>query len=160
MTRLFQWLDANILAILAGFLLIFIPLYPKWPLFDILYGYNVRVRLEDFFVAATCAVFVLQLLRRRISVKGTPVTVSLLLYLFAGFVSMLVAFFVIRTVPLIAIHMEKTFLHWLRRIEYFSLFFVFFVSVRNWKAIKAYLIIFFSTLFAVIIYGYGQRFWV
>lgn len=158
MKKVLNWLDNNILAVLAGFLLVFIPLYPKWPLFDILYGYNVRVRLEDFFVAATLGIFLFQLIRRRISIKKSPVIMGLLLYLLMGFLSMLVAFFVIHSVPLVVMHMGKTFLHWLRRVEYFSLFFFFFYSVRSWKVIRIYLILFFLTLLAVIVYGYGQKY--
>ncbi|MCL4389944.1 MAG: glycosyltransferase family 39 protein [Patescibacteria group bacterium] len=159
MRRILGWLDENLLAVAAGFLLIFIPLYPKWPLFDILYGYNVRVRLEDLFVAATFGLFLFQLLRRKVLViRETPITKGLLIYLLMGFLSMLTAFFVIKTVPLLPMHMEKTFLHWLRRLEYFSLFFVFFASIRSWKRVKVYLWIFFMTLLAVIIYGYGQKY--
>lgn len=158
MRRILSWLDNNLLAVLAGFLLVFIPLYPKWPLFDILYGYNVRVRLEDFFVAATLGLFLLQLMRRKVSVWKTPVSKALLIYLGVGFLSVLTAVFLIQTVPLLPMHVGKTFLHWLRRIEYFSLFFILFASVRSWKAVKVYLILFFATFLGVILYGYGQKY--
>ncbi len=158
MRRILHWLDNNLLVILAGFLLVFIPLYPKWPLFDILYGYNVRVRLEDFFVAVTFGLFLFQLFRRRVSVWQTPVAKTLLAYLVVGALSMLAAFFVVQSVPLLPMHVGKTFLHWLRRVEYFSLFFVLFASVRSWKTVKIYLGIFFLTFLVVIIYGFGQKY--
>lgn len=158
MKNLLSWADKNLLAILAGFLLIFIPLYPKWPLFDILYGYNVRVRLEDLFVAATLIFYCFQFVRRRITPPDTPVAKGVVIYLLIGFLSMLTALFVVQTVPLVVMHAEKTFLHWLRRIEYFSLFFVLFASVRSWKAARIYLWLIFLTLFAVIIYGFGQKY--
>ena len=45
-----NWFDENILFVFSTFLLAFIPLYPKIPLFDIIPGYIVRVRLEDIFI--------------------------------------------------------------------------------------------------------------
>ncbi|MCL4397616.1 glycosyltransferase family 39 protein [Patescibacteria group bacterium] len=153
-----HWLDNNILAVLAGFLLVFIPLYPKWPLFDILYGYNVRVRLEDFFVAATIVIFLLWILRRKIKLVFNAVSLGLIGYLVIGLLSVITAIFIIQTVPLQYLFAGKTFLHWLRRAEYFSLFFVFFASIRSMKALKIYLGLFFLTLLGVIIYGYGQKY--
>ena len=67
--KLLSWLDKNLLTALAGFLLIFIPLYPKWPLFDILPGYNVRVRLEDILILLTNFFFILQVLRKKIKLQ-------------------------------------------------------------------------------------------
>lgn len=158
MKKILSWLDNNLLTVLAGFLLVFIPLYPKWPLFDILSGYNVRVRAEDFFVAFTCIVFAWQFIRRRIRIEWSPVSVGLISYLTFGFLSMLVAFFVIQTIPLQLEFVEKTFLHWFRRIEYFSLFFILFSSVKSLKTIRIFLILIFITLFATIIYGFGQKY--
>lgn len=158
MKRLLSWLDNNLLSLLGGFLLVFIPLYPKWPLFDILYGYNVRVRLEDFFVAGTLGFFILQLLRRKIKLEISPVVIGLGAYLLFGLLSMLVSFFVIQTIPLQYQFVAKTILHWMRRIEYFSLFFILIASIKSWKQVKIYLVLFFITLFAVIIYGYGQKY--
>lgn len=156
--KLLGWLDANILAVLAGFLLVFIPLYPKWPLFDILYGYNVRVRLEDFFVAATIIFYILWFLRQKVKLVKEPTTVGLIAYLVVGLISAIVAIFVIQTVPLEKLQVEKTFLHWLRRAEYFSLFFIFFASIKSMRRVKIYVLLFFVTLLAVIVYGYGQKY--
>ncbi len=89
MKKMFSWLDKHLLAVLAGFLLVFIPLYPKWSLFDIFYGYNVRVRLEDFFVGFTLLVFLIQLVRRKISLVWSPVSIGLIAYLAVGFLSVL-----------------------------------------------------------------------
>lgn len=158
MRKILTWLDNNFLAAIAGFLLVFIPLYPKWPLFDILPGYIVRVRLEDFLVAFTLALFGVQVLRRKFALANSPVSIGLGAYLLFGFLSMIVAVFVIQTVPLQLIQVGKTFLHWLRRIEYFSLFFVLFGSIKSAKSIRIYLTLFFLTFVAVIIYGYGQKY--
>jgi hypothetical protein len=54
--KFFLAVNENLFFILSVFLLIFIPLFPKIPLFDILPGYIVRVRPEDLLVL--CAAFV------------------------------------------------------------------------------------------------------
>ncbi len=156
--KILAWLDNNLMAVLAGFLLVFIPLYPKWPLFDILPGYNVRVRLEDFLVAFTLFVFLVQIVRKKIAFPKILPAKTILVYLSVGFLSMLAAIFVVHSVPFIFVHIEKTFLHWLRRIEYFSLFFIFVVSVKSLRAVKTYFWLLIFTLIAVIIYGYGQKY--
>lgn len=158
MRRVLSWLDTNIITLLAGFLLVFIPLYPKWPLFDVLPGYIVRARLEDILVGLTLGVFLLQILRKRVVFKLTPVTIGLITYLVIGFLSVIAAIFIVQTVPLQVLHVEKTVLHWLRRIEYFSLFFILFSSIRSAKIVKTFLILFLLTFIAVIIYGYGQKY--
>ncbi|KKU90768.1 MAG: Dolichyl-phosphate-mannose-protein mannosyltransferase [Microgenomates group bacterium GW2011_GWA1_48_10] len=158
MTRFLNWLDNNILTLLAGFLLLFIPLYPKIPLFDVLYGYNVRVRAEDLAIALTMAVFCLQLLRWRVRINLDPVTIGIFTYLFFGLASVVVSVFILQTIPLQYLHVAKTVLHWLRRIEYFSLFFILFGAIKSIRTTKAMLILFFVTMVGVILYGYGQKY--
>ena len=138
--------------------MMFIPLYPKWPLFDVLPGYNVRVRVEDFFVLFTALIFGIQFLRKKVQFTFNPVTLGLLGYLGIGLISTLTAIFVTGTVPMQAEFVEKTFLHWGRRIEYFSLFFIVFGSIKSLKSIKFLIIVLFITLVAVTIYGYGQKY--
>ncbi|HCC84099.1 MAG TPA: hypothetical protein DEP87_00205, partial [Candidatus Pacebacteria bacterium] len=70
MQRFFHFLTnrlkINWLFSLSLLLLVFIPLYPKIPLFDVLPGYIVRVRVEDFLVVLTGVVWLYQILKRRI----------------------------------------------------------------------------------------------
>ncbi|MEK7127864.1 MAG: O-antigen ligase family protein, partial [Patescibacteria group bacterium] len=158
MTKILNWVDSNILLILAGFLMVFIPLYPKWPMFDVLPGYNVRVRLEDFFVLFVLLVALVQFARRKIQFSLNPVTIGLLSYLAIGLISTLVAIFVTKSVPMQTEFVEKTFLHWMRRIEYFSLFFIVFGAIKSIKSIKFLTVLTFLTLIAVTLYGYGQKY--
>lgn len=158
MRKLFSWLDNNILGLLAGFLLVFIPLFPKWPLFDVLPGYIVRARLEDIFVAFALCLYLVQLFRRKVQLPQTPVVKGLLSYLVIGFVSVVVAIVVVQTIPLQLVQIEKAFLHWLRRVEYFTLFFLFFTSIRSSRIIRIYFALFFMTFIGVIIYGFGQKY--
>lgn len=156
--KLFYWLDNNLLTVFAGFLLVFIPLYPKWPLFDVLPGYIVRVRLEDFLVTIAIVFYLLQLARRKFSLNLSPGSISLLLYLLVGLVSCIVAIFVIKTVPVELNQVGKTFLHWGRRIEYFTLFFIVFSSIKSNRVAKIFIILLFATLIAVVLYGFGQKY--
>jgi len=156
--RLLKWLDDHLLTVLAGFLLAFIPLYPKWPLFDILPGYIVRVRLEDFIVSATILVFLIWLARGKVSFGPNPLSRPLGIYLTIGLLSMISAVFITQTVPLEGVHLAKMTLHFLRRLEYFSLFFIFFSTVKSLREVKIYLTIFILTIVGISIYGFGQRY--
>ena len=154
--QLFHWLDVNLLLILAGFLLVFIPLYPKLPLFEILPGYIVRVRLEDFFVSASLIIYLIQVLRRKAPFRSL-LLVPMGIYLALGLLSALSAIFITHTVPLDPLHYGKTLLHWARRLEYFSLYFVFYAAVRSFKTARNLgLLLGLVTLLATL-YGLGQK---
>lgn len=152
------WLDDNLISILAGFLLIFIPLYPKLPLFDVLPGYIVRIRFEDFFILFTFIIWLIWIFRGKITVKDNPLFKPILIYLLVGILSMFSAVFIIKTVPLETLHVGKMVLHFLRRIEYFSLFFILFSAVRKPYYVKMYIFIILLVLTAVSIYGFGQKY--
>ncbi len=158
MRKLLVWLDENLLFVISAFLLAFIPLFPKLPLFDVIPGYIVRIRIEDFLVAGTLIVWLMQLVRRKVSFGPNPLAKPILAYLTVGILSMISATFITQTVPLIPLHIGKMVLHFLRRVEYFSLFFVFYSSVKSLKQVKAYLTILIFTLLGVTIYGYGQKY--
>lgn len=153
-----SWFDDNILLILCLFLLVFIPLYPKWPLFDILPGYIVRVRLEDFLVLLVFLVWLVQIFRKKIKILPNPLLLPIGIYLTVGFLSCLSAIFITKTVPSQFIHIGKLFLHFFRRIEYFSLFFIFYSVVANLKQIKKVVIILAAVLLFVSFYGFGQKY--
>lgn len=158
MRKLLLWLDENLLFVITGFLLAFIPLFPKLPLFEVIPGYIVRVRLEDFLIAGTLLVWLIQLWRRKVSFGPNPLTMPILTYLTVGVLSMISAVFITRTVPMESLHVGKMVLHFLRRVEYFSLFFVFFSSVKSLKHVKIYLGILLAAVVGVTLYGYGQKY--
>ena len=156
--RPLQWLDDNLIFLLAIFLLIFIPLYPKWPLFDILPGYIVRIRLEDFFVSITFLVFIVQVIRKKNKVFPNPLWVPFLIFAAIGFLSCLSAIFITRSVPFQLLHISKIFLHYFRRLEYISLFFIFFSAIKNLKQLKQAVFVSGFVLLVVAIYGFGQKY--
>lgn len=155
--RLGSWLDKNILFYLSVFLLIFIPLYPKLPLFEAIPGYIVRVRVEDFLVFFAFLVFLIQVIRKKAAFRN-PLWKPIILYLIIGLLSSLSAIFITKSVPFEKIHVAKLALHYLRRIEYFSLFFIFFAGIRSRKQIKMLFFILSLVVLLLVLYGLGQKY--
>lgn len=158
MLKLIKWLDNHILEYLSLLLLIIVPLYPKIPLTDLLPGYIVRLRLDDLVIGFTFLIWVIWLIRKKVTLKGNPLLIPILIYLCIGFISSLSAIFITKTVPLQTLHIEKIFLHWARRVEYFSVFFVFYSSIKSLSQIKKYIYLAAIVLLAVSIYGFGQKY--
>src|SRR3989344_2027588 len=158
MRKLLALVDEYLLFALTLFLLAFIPLYPKKPLFDIIPGYIVRVRLEDLFISLTFGVWLIQLWRRKVSFGPNPLAKPILFYLSAGILSMISAIFIIQTIPFETLHIGKMVLHFFRRVEYFSLFFIFYSAVKSLKQVKIYIGALVIVILLVTLYGYGQKY--
>lgn len=158
MKKIFTWLDHNILTLLTGFLIVMIPLYPKIPLAELIQGYIVRMRLEDLLVLGTLIVWVIQLIRKKISFPHNLIGKVMLIYLTIGFLSALSAIYVTHTVPMEKAHILKIWLHWLRRIEYFSLFFVTYSAIRSKQDLVLLAKVALTTCIGVILYGIGQKY--
>ena len=152
------WLDDHILEYLSFALLIFIPLYPKIPIADLIPGYLVRLRPDDLLVALAFGIWVIWLIRKKVTLKDNPLFIPIGIYLIVGFLSTLSALFWTKTVPVQALHIEKLYLHFLRRVEYFSVFFIFFSSIKSLAQIKKYVFIAAIVLLGVSIYGFGQKY--
>ena len=99
-------------------LLIFIPLYPKFPVL-FLPSSTVALRAEDLLILV--AVLMLILAYKNKWVKSPPVTYQILVYWAVGLLSAISAILITKNVdPLLSL------LHFARRIEYMSLFFIFY----------------------------------
>ncbi|KKU28443.1 MAG: hypothetical protein UX80_C0002G0074 [Candidatus Amesbacteria bacterium GW2011_GWA2_47_11b] len=133
---------------LLPLILIFVVLYPKFPLLGVS-GTFVAVRLEDFIVAAAIIFWALTALRQ----KYLPVHRSILLYLLTGFVSVFSAIFVTKTAGL-----NLGVLHALRRVEYMALFAVGFHFLRNKNQLHFLIRTFLVISLAVSLFGLGQQF--
>lgn len=140
------------------FLLAFIPLYPKLPLIEPIRGYIVRIRLEDLLIALALAVFGLRLLVGKVRLQDQPLFKPVAVYLLIGFISTLSALAVTKTVPLSLPHVLKLYLHFLRRIEYFFLSFLFFSLVTDLGVVKRATAVFGVTVLGVTGYGFGQKY--
>ncbi|NCN87414.1 MAG: O-antigen ligase family protein [Candidatus Pacebacteria bacterium] len=153
-----KFIDNNIILILGGFLIAFIPLYPKIPLFSPIEEYIVRVRLEDIFILITVIIWAVQVFRKKIKIH--PTFFKLITgYGVIGLLSVLSAIFIIKTVPIESIHIGKTLLHYFRYLEYFSLFFVLYSAIKSKKDVQKILTILILTTFAIALYGFGQRYY-
>jgi hypothetical protein len=157
MRKLLVWLDDHILTIFSFFLIAFIPLYPKVPVLEAIPGYIVRVRIEDFLVLTAFLIFLIQVFRKKATFKAI-IFWPMVIYLTIGFLSVLSAIFITKTVPWSQIHIVKIFLHWMRRIEYFSIFFIFYNGIRRLKDTKILLIFTIPIVVLIAIYGYGQKY--
>lgn len=131
-------------------LLFFIPLYPKLPLFNVP-GTYVAIRWEDILVTAVVALWLILEAMAGFKVFKDRVARLILLYWVIGAFSLLSALLITKNLtPHIAL------LHFLRRIEYMSLFFVAFAAVRNKDSIRKFILALFVVTVIVIIYGFGQ----
>jgi len=152
MEKLLKWLDNNILKVLLVGYIFFIPLYPKLPFRMVDYTY-IAIRLEDFFVALVYIVFVVQLMRKKITLNKTYLTLFILFWC-SVFISFFLGYFVQHTIVI----KNVGFLNALRRIEYMSIFFVFASSVKSKKDVIFYLRFILATIVLVTVYGIGQKY--
>lgn len=158
MKKILTWLDQNLLTLLTAILIVVIPLYPKLPLADLIEGYIVRARLEDVLILFTSLVYFIQLYRRKISLPGNLITKAMFIYIIIGFLSSLSAIFITHTVPMERAHLLKLSLHFFRRIEYLSLFFITYASMRSRRDFYLFIKVAFLTLIGVVLYGLGQKY--
>ena len=161
--NLFTWLKANFLFALSTFLIAFIPLFPKVPLFDILPGYIVRVRAEDFLVIFTALVWLKEALFTKNSEKNkfnwnTSYFWLIVAYALVGLTSIILATVLLQTIPAQLLHIGKSSLHFFRYMEYFALFFFLYSSVKTKQHIKIILVTLVITVIGIIGYGYGQQY--
>lgn len=136
-------------------LLIFIPLFPKFPAIDIPNTY-VSIRLEDFLILATLISLTPHLIKNLSQIVKNKVFRSILIYLLVGLVSLVSGIFLTETViPNVGL------LHFLRRVEYFSLFIVgyLFIKLSREKGIFEYIIkVLIFVNIVIFLYGMGQRY--
>lgn len=158
MKKILSWLDNNLLTILAGVLIVVIPLYPKIPLADLIEGYIVRLRLDDILVLVTAIVWAVQVVRGKARLPRNKVARSIMIYLCVALLSTLSALVITETVPLIRAHVYKLLFHFVRRIEYFSLFFITYSAVRSKKDLALFAKVAVLSLLGVVLYGVGQKY--
>lgn len=153
--KLKLWLGKNFLQLAVIFLSIFIPLYPKLPLLDVPHTW-VYIRLEDVLVLVVVCVWLINLVRRKVTLN-TPLTLQIFIYWLIGGISLFFAIVFLRD-KMANFFPNVAILHWLRRIEYMILFFVAASAVKNLKFINRYIFAVCIAFFAVCLYGFGQKF--
>lgn len=131
-------------------LLVFIPLYPKFPLFNVP-GTYVAVRAEDLLIFTTAFFWLLGNIFKLKGYLSETIFQSFLLFWLIGGISLLSAILVTYF-----IQPHLGFLHLFRRVEYMSLFIIAATSVNSLKQVKLAVWTMFFTALVVIAYGFGQ----
>lgn len=155
MAKLLNWFKTDLTYKAVLFLIAFIPLYPKLPLLDI-FGTWVYVRLEDVLILFAILIFIYERIKKPPQVKNKFI-VPISVYLAIGLVS------AIYSIVFIGPHLANyfphlTLLHFARRIEYMSLFFLAFYAVDSRKKLKQTIGVLVFTVVTLVFYGFGQKF--
>lgn len=114
----------TLLKFVAGAILIFIPLYPKFPLF-FLPSSTVAVRAEDFLLLISGITLILYLYKNSLFRK-IPLFLPLVCLFSIGLLSSLSAVLVTQNISKVLV-----FLHFFRRFEYLFVFYLFFFAARE-----------------------------
>lgn len=141
----------SLLKYFTAALLIFIPLYPKFPLFTLPFTY-VAIRVEDLLISITVLISSVYLIKNRRTIKLPPLTQQILIFWAIGLLSCLSAVLITQNInpPLV-------FLHFFRRIEYMTLFFVFYLLGSLGRRHRRFAIeLIFLPVIGVFLYGLAQ----
>lgn len=156
MKKLLALFDEHLLKWATIFTLGFVMLYPKLPSIHIIRTW-VYIRLEDFVIATLATLFLVQLARRKVRLP-LPVGIPIGIYWLVGLISLVFSLIFIGP-HLVGYFPHLAILEYGRRIEYMVLFFIAFATIRSLKDVRDYLIGLCIALSAVVLYGFGQRFY-
>lgn len=147
-----KWIDNNLIKIFISLFIFLSPLYPKLRISNVNYTY-ISIRMEDFFIAVLLIVFLIQLIRKKVQIDRKYLLLFAAFWV-AGFISVAIGHLVLKTIVI----RHLGILHMLRRVEYMSVFFIAWSSIKNKKDFFYYLALILSTIFIVNVYGIGQKF--
>jgi hypothetical protein len=137
---------------LVAFLLIMVPLYPKFPFIQIP-GIYVSVRAEDFLIAVIALFTLIRLIPDIKRLFKDDIVRAIAVFLAVGLVSLISGVFLTKTAVL-----SIGALHFFRRIEYFVPFLavlVFFPYDKG-KNLGFYIKVLMIVVFVAFVYGFGQ----
>lgn len=144
--------NLNIFRPLLAVLILFIPLYPKFPLFSV-QGTYVAIRLDDIVVSICVFIWFIFQIKNHFPIFKQKITWFFLVYFVAILVSFINASLIYQTeAPKILL------LHLARRFEYISLFFITLESVKSLYDFKFFYIFSLLSTILVSVYGYGQKY--
>ena len=153
--KILKWISDNVLFLLTLFLLAFIPLYPKLPILGVSHTW-VYIRLEDFAVALAIIIWSILLILKKVSLK-TPLTIPIMFFWIVGGLTTLHG--VLMLFPALAnVFSNVAFFSYLRRIEYMSLFFIAFASIKDKKSVVYAAVTLTVVMLLVVAYGFGQKY--
>lgn len=142
----------NLLKYLLAGIALAVPLYPKFPLFT-LPGVGVSIRLEDFVILLADLVLVIVIAPKIKKLFALSVFRYALIFLLIALVSMLSGILITKTVlPATGL------LHWGRRLEYMSVFFVAYFAVKTREDLMFFMRLFMVVVLAAFMVGIGQKY--
>jgi hypothetical protein len=141
----------NLLRVTLAVLLVFIPLYPKFPL-AFAAGSQVAFRLDDIIVSLSLLIWMIYQVKSGFPILRQKMSWLIFAYWLSLIASLLNAFLIYQTTP-----DTQLILHTLRRFEYMSLFFITFsaLSTKDYKFPLPFALLAFFGVFA---YGMGQKY--
>lgn len=145
--------NINFLRPVLAILILFIPLYPKFPLASV-EGTYVAIRLDDIIIALSILVFAIYQIKNKFPIFKEKIFKLFLVYFLAIIASTINAILVYHTDA-----NNILLLNLFRRFEYMSLFFVAIYAIRSKKDIKFPYVFLTITTALVSLYGYGQKYW-
>jgi len=132
-------------------LFVFIPLYPKFPLFNIP-GTYVAIRLEDFLITLVILWWFITIIPKLKFFLDKKITQAILVFWGIGALSLYSGLTVTHSLS-----PGLGMLHFARRVEFMSLFFVSLAAFKNFKQVKLWLSVMFLVTTIVTLYGFGQQ---
>ncbi|MBI4036746.1 O-antigen ligase family protein [Candidatus Daviesbacteria bacterium] len=150
----FLYLSELILFWLVVFLLAFIPLYPKFPLFNVK-GTFVAIRLEDLLIGLTISYWFFYILisGKFKAILADRINQAILLFFLIGAISVVSGLLLTQTVTF-----NLGLLHFLRRVEFVLLLPVVASVIKTKKQLLISLSVLSVVLLAVNIYALGQQY--
>lgn len=155
MQKLIKWCKGHSLKLATLLLLAFIPLYPKLPLLDIKHTW-VYIRVEDFLVLFVLLWWGILFVRQKVTLK-TPLTIPIFLFWIIGAIATIHGMLLIFP-SLSGVFANVSFLSFIRRIEYMSVFFIAFSAMKDRKSIVPVIVTVVGTVLLVSLYGLGQKY--
>lgn len=143
----------NIFRPILAILILFIPLYPKFPLANF-NGIYVALRLDDIVISLAIAVWLIWQAKNKFPVLKQKITYLFFAYFIAISLSTIIAIFIYQTTPA-----NILLLHLFRRFEYISLFFITLNAITSKKDFFHPYLFLLLSLFGVALYGYGQKYY-
>lgn len=132
-------------------LLLIIPLFPKIPFLK-LSGTYIPIRIEDFFIFFVVLALLYKVFKREIDLTNR-LNKWVILFLGIGLLSTVIGILTGQVKsPLLGV------LHYLRRIEYVSMFYISFSTIKDLQQVRKVVKCIIFTLALVLIYGVLQRF--
>jgi len=149
---MFKNIKLNIFRPIIAILILFVPLYPKFPLTSVS-GTYVAIRLDDIVVSLAILIWCLYQLTHKFPIFKIKITKLFLAYFVAIIASFVTAFLIYQTEPT-----NILILHLIRRFQYMSLFFIAIQAIKSKQDLNfSYIFLLITTLF-VSLYGYGQKY--